>query len=498
MARGPVSTKPAASSAGTGDTILALASPAGGGLRAILRASGPDARSLVAAVTDLGPRLGNDRAVLEGQFHDGRGTIPLLLLWMPGPRSFTREDVVEFHLPGSVPLVEAALDALLARGARLAQPGEFTRRAFASGRIDLARAEAVLALVLASTKAERRQASALLFAGVSERVRACRDLLEDLCATCAASLDFDPLDTGAVDQAALVSGIRGACLALEETLSGTERSSARAHAPKLVLAGRPSAGKSSLFNALVAGAAAGTRPVPRALVDPAPGTTRDPLSAAWNLEGLECELIDTAGDEPERMDLEVQGAGHSSITQQARVLAADHRRSADVLLWVVDSSRSTAGEIARDLPASEAPTLVACNKLDMNPEVGLALAESVRLALPHVTACAVSAYTGAGLDALRAAVRAALSVAPASQPIAPAGSGLEAQAAFHLSQAHQRALQRALERTRQGLSQLEAGASMDLIAHSLRRALDELGSLDGHSTPEDILDRIFARFCLGK
>ncbi|MFN0007769.1 MAG: tRNA uridine-5-carboxymethylaminomethyl(34) synthesis GTPase MnmE, partial [Planctomycetota bacterium] len=192
----------------SGTTIAAIASPPGGAARGIVRLSGPRAAEIVRAVFRGHPPLDLARRTLRlGRFLDGRGDQPLLLLWMPGPRSFTREDVAEFHLCGSPPLLEAALEHVLALGATAAAPGEFTRRAFLSGRIDLTRAEGVLALVGARNDRERRAGALLLAGGLAQRIGAVRDRLADLRALTEASLDFDERDTGHVPDSEIDAGL---------------------------------------------------------------------------------------------------------------------------------------------------------------------------------------------------------------------------------------------------------------------------------------------------
>ena len=294
-------------------TIAAIASPAGAGLRGVLRISGDQTRCIVDASCGT-PSLAA-RGAFEVCFDDGRGVQPALLLWMPGPRSFTREDCAELHLSGSPPLLAAALARVLALGARLAEPGEFTRRAFENGRIDLSRAEGVLALVSARNEEQRRAASALLVGGLDERVAALRDGLDDLRALCEASLDFDESDTGHVPTAELADGARAVRRGLEEASAWEARRTPPSGAPRIVLAGPPNAGKSSLFNRLTRG---------EALVSELAGTTRDTLTAEWNVGGSVCRLLDTAGVE------EAEGEAPARAQEHAR----GARRRADLVLWL--------------------------------------------------------------------------------------------------------------------------------------------------------------------
>jgi tRNA modification GTPase len=445
-------------------TIAAIASPPGGGERGIVRLSGPKARDLVRAVWGgPGDLVLGERALAVGRFRDARGTQPLLLLWMPGPRSFTREDVAEFHLPGSPPLLRAALDRLLDLGAVVAAPGEFTRRAFLSGRIDLARAEGVLELVRARNEGERRAATALLAGGLSDRIGALRDGLEDVRALVEASLDFDARDTGDVAAEEIDRRLAEARSALAET-QGFEVARARgAGEPLVALVGAPNAGKSSLYNRLLGRE--------RAIVAPVAGTTRDPVGTEIDLDGIRCRLLDTAGlDAAEPAD---------PIERAARTAALSAVESADILVWVVDAA--SAG--ARGSPPRSEGRILAWNKVDRPgapavPPEGLADGPWV----------ATSAATGSGIPELRAAILAALR----------GGPGSDAVSTRELGARHRAALDRAAAAVEKSLEGRRRGVALELLAEDLRAATDALDEITGRTTAEDVLDRIFARFCLGK
>jgi tRNA modification GTPase len=471
-----------------GTTIAAIASPPGCGARGILRLSGPLAREIVHATwggrepVDLSKRGSH-----IGRFRDGRGEQPLLLLWMPGPRSFTREDVAEFHLPGSPPLLQAALACLLDLGAVPAAPGEFTRRAFLSGRIDLTRAEGVLALVTARNESERRAGRALLSGGLSDRVDALRHRLEDLRALVEASLDFDARDTGHVPEAEITALAREVRTALKGALGWETARAGAGGEPRIVLSGAPNAGKSALFNRL-----AGSDD---AIVSPAAGTTRDVLVAEIDLEGVACRLFDTAGiaEEPPRgaIDRAGQEAGRSV------------RESTDLLLWVVDATESGS---AREVPARDSPggaeVLLVWNKIDL-PR---ALPEPPERLASGLAWIGTSALSGAGIEELRASLARAVGgggrigaietrdADPATWSRGGESSGLARELALR----HRAALERATQSLDHGLSAWGGGAPLDILAEHLRRATESLDEITGASATEVILDRIFARFCLGK
>ena len=276
-----------------GRTICAVSSPPGAGARGVIRISGPESADLVrrTVVVDGEPARPGERCASRGRFLDGIGEQPVLLLWMPGPHSYTREDVAELHLPGAPPLLERALARLVELGARVAGPGEFTRRAFENGRIDLTRAEGVLELVEASGEAERRAAAKLLMGGLARRVGPLRDGLEELRALCEASLDFDESDTGHVPEAELERLFEAVGEGLEEALGWEVGRAATSGLPRIALVGAPNAGKSTLFNRLAhAEPSAGAVRIPALVTDRA-GTTRDGLQTSWTVAGCACASI---------------------------------------------------------------------------------------------------------------------------------------------------------------------------------------------------------------
>jgi len=464
---------------GDSTTIAAIASPPGAAARALIRISGSRTRAIVrescraaAGALELGPRGG-----YAATLFDGVGELPVLVLWMPAPASYTGEDVAELHLPGSPELVRAALERTYELGAQPAQPGEFTRRAFLNARIDLARAEGVLALVHARNEEQRRAASALLLGGLSARVEALREQLVDLRALVEAGLDFDENDSGGVPRELLAQRARTLLAAFEEALAWEVAREAPSGLPRVVLVGAPNAGKSSLFNRL-AGACA--------LVSELEGTTRDVLRGAWNLDDTVVELWDSAGTavaqqaaaEPDRM-----------AQQRSREL----RAGADLWLWVIDLSRAGFDweREWRELCAGQEPppTLLVFNKLDAaqplaarNAQDSLPPALARRLRGPIGT----SAHQGAGLRELRDLAGRVLACESTAGEIR------------ELSVRHHRALSEARQSLLAAQALLSGCGTPDLAAQELRSATEQLDHIAGRTTPEQVLDRIFARFCLGK
>jgi tRNA modification GTPase len=444
------------------DTIAAIATPPGPARRGIVRLSGPRAAELVrACLCDEVPRFepAHPRHLARGRFDDGRGLQPVTLLWMRAPSSFTREDVAELHLSGAEPLLACALGRLLALGARAAAPGEFTRRAFLNGRLDLSRAEGVLAMTEAGNEATRAAAALLLDGGLDERTAAMRERLLALLTLCEASLDFDEAETGHVPRAELERDLRAAEAAVAEALAWEVRRAAPSAFPRVLLLGAPNAGKSSLWNALTGG---------RALVGPEAGTTRDALVGEWQLERLPCLLIDGPG---------LEAAPDSAPAAKAQQLFERVRAQADLVLWVVDA---TCPELAG---VPEGARLLVWNKIDLPGARALAT-----VAVPGgLPAAPVSATRGTGLAELGRAVERML-----------AGEEREGGAAHMLFARHREALVRARVQLAEAAGLLESGAPLDLLAEALRASLAALDELSGRTLAEDVLDRIFARFCLGK
>ncbi len=429
-----------------GDTILALASAPGLAERAVLRLSGPRARAAAALV--FAPEPSPVRAQQEGTIGVLGHRLPALLLSMPGPRSYTGEDVVELHLPGSPMLLAMLQDELLDRGeamgVRAALPGEFTRRAFQNGRLDLTEAEGVLALIHAGSEQERLRALGLLQGGVRERVARSRAGLQDALAALEAGLDFTDGETGAVDTAEWLPIVTAERRALAELAQGLPQAR---RGGEVLLLGAANAGKSSLCNALC-----GRQAV---LVDAAPGTTRDVLRVEVG-EGL-C-LWDAPGD------LADPAAWDRAALELRDLVAAD----AAAALIVLDPG-------AVHVPATALPVLaVVSTRADQGGVLALS-------PLPGVPLFAVDSVTGTGVAALRTFLQ------------GHAGAG-----ARDLGGPQRQALTAAVAALDRALATAASGGGGEVVALDVQGALVALGRIDGSHSPEDLLDRIFRRFCLGK
>ncbi len=472
--------------ASAADTIVAAASPPGDGQRTVLRISGGLASSVGASfgAGALGVRRDVRRVRLDEELFDTQA----LAIWMPGPGSYTAEDTLELHLPGAPPLVAAAIQRALELGCRIALPGEFTRRAFENGRIDLARAEGVADLIAAETTAERRAALALLGGGLERRIDQLRDSLEELCALCEASLDFDEADTGHVPRAELRTLGEAAAVALEAAKAFVAARAPVRELPEVVLLGRPNAGKSSLFN-LLGG---------RALISHHAGTTRDALVLELRLpSGREVRVIDLPGLERARGPLE----------REAAERAEERIREADLALLCVDSSAegptTAEGEalMARLPGLDDGPGLEKGAGLDKAGVLWVwtksELVQRARatapqeLSLPPESVVRISVQAERGLQRLLDLVDASLDRVVAKRAANRARGQLGAR--------HSDALQRSGVGLAQALELLEQGqAPLDIAAEHLRDALQPLEEVTGRTQPEDLLTRIFSRFCLGK
>jgi tRNA modification GTPase len=382
----------------------------------------------------------------------------MIAVW-PGPRSYTGQDAAEIHLIGSAPLSGLVLSDCLTKGARPAESGEFTLRAFLSGRIDLTQAEAVLGVIEAGNPAQLDAALRQLAGGLSGPITALRDRLLDLVAHLEANLDFtEEPDVGPVSRASLAHELNDAAENLSDIASQlSERERASGH-PRVVLAGPPNAGKSRLFNALLGR--------DRAIVSPLAGTTRDYLSELCHCDGLAVELIDTAGfDEPA-----------DAVTRHAQELRADQAAQADLLLECCSVEAPL---------APEGPAAPAINLLRVRTKADLVLTAGERPAVQGEIH--TSAVTGAGLSALRSAIARMLRERDAGEE-ALLCTGARCRGSVIRAAAALRSAAQII---------VESGGD-ELVAFDLRLAVDELGVVVGASVTDDILDRIFRRFCIGK
>ncbi|MBI4564026.1 MAG: 50S ribosome-binding GTPase [Planctomycetes bacterium] len=441
---------------GADDTIVALASPPGGSERAVVRLSGARAFAVSRRLAPVPRRRGIYLLRIPG----GGMFVPCQAWSMPAPRSYTREDVVEFHLPGCPPLVRRMVDRLISAGARPAEPGEFTRRAFVNGRLDLIQAEAVLAVIRASSDEEMRTAGLLLEGTFSRRLHEMEDRLLSLCADLEASIDFvdqdiDLLPTG--EALRRVSDLRAESARL---LAESRVMEFGWDAPTAFLVGPPNAGKSTLFNALVGG---------RSLTSDIPGTTRDLLEG--RLGAL--KIVDAPGLFDRRAPTDLD-----RIAAQRAERAA---RQADLWIVVVDALAPERVAAAAAWTRSSVPVVT---KADL---VGWDEARRIASRLPLADPEIVSGTTGEGVDALR-------------RRLAEWGKGGSAgsEARFALPRRQRALLREAVRSLDAAAGALRADRGVELAALDARAAMQALGALSGRQVDEDLLTRLFERFCIGK
>jgi tRNA modification GTPase len=448
------------------DTIAALATPAGVAALAVIRVSGPDTGKIAVAIG----AAGEPRRVQRLEYRDLAGNLldEILVTFFAGPRSYTGEDTLELSTHGNPFIAQRILEDLLARGCRAATPGEFTQRAFLSGKMDLSQAEAVMDLIHARSERALAAAHHQLRGALGRRLQALIDALLGALARIEAYIDFPEEDLPVEDRRGLAGEITRIAAECRQLLATSHYGELLRDGIKTVLVGAPNVGKSSLLNRLVGR--------DRALVSPEPGTTRDFLEERI-VVGPHClRIIDTAGLNPSPAPLEHLGM------EKTR----ERLEEADLWLVVVDATRPDALPaelVARLVPAT---TLVIVNKCDLADG-----REAIRSGLPVGTeVIAVSALTGAGLAELigRITARAdGLQPATGDEIIA-----INARHAHALGEAKE-GLQRALERLRN-----PEQMAVELLASDLRVALDAFGEITGKVDNERMLDQLFATFCIGK
>lgn len=452
------------------DTIVAPATPPGEGGIGIVRLSGPHAERLLAAVFHgrTAPPAMASHHLYHGHLHrqDNSPVDEVLAVIMRAPRSYTGEDVVEVHCHGGQQMLRSALDLFLAAGARLARPGEYTQRAFLNGRLDLAQAEAVAALIGARSEQAARVALAQLDGRLSQVLHRFADELRELLLLIEAHIDFPDDDLGRLDQAGLAARAATVQEEMSALLTTFDAGRTLREGASVLILGRPNVGKSSLLNLLLGEA--------RAIVTDIPGTTRDTVEEQLVLGGVPVRLVDTAGVRDTADPIEREGV------RRAREKTA----VADLVLLVIDASQPLTHEDRMAMAMTPpARTLLVRNKSDLPAGCPAAdLAEFPRQV-------AVAARHGDGLEALTAAVVAHFSGAAGSA----ASEGVVIS-----ERRHREALALALAALDRFLTAQTAGEPLECLALELRESLAALGQITGETTPDAILEQIFSRFCIGK
>ena len=451
------------------DTIAAIATPLGEGGLAVIRLSGPQA--FVVADRCFQPVGKSSQAATNAPTHTlqfgkivrgGKVIDEVLLAVLRAPRTFTREDTVEISCHGGILPAKLVLDAVLAHGARLAEPGEFTKRAFLNGRIDLAQAEAVADLIHSRTELALAAANEQLAGKLSQRINVLRDDLMLLLAHVEAHIDFPDEDIAPDTKVKMEARLANGIAFMDELLRTANEGQILRRGIRAAIIGRPNTGKSSLLNQLLGR--------DRAIVSPIAGTTRDTIEETANIRGLPVIFIDTAGLREARDEIEVEGIRRSraSLAQ------------AELILHVLDAGEGLTVDDERLLAEfADKKRILVRNKADL----------PTQLILPAgAVAVDVSCRSGQGIEALKDAIKA----------LVWAGEIKAEMLQVTINARHQNALLRAREAAQQALAVFSVNPQLELVAMELRIATDAIGEVVGKTSTEDLLDSIFSTFCIGK
>jgi tRNA modification GTPase len=454
------------------DTIVALSTPPGRSAIGVIRLSGPRAlaiarRLIDSASFDPEPGLLTLRSLIDPA--SGDTLDQALVCYFKAPHSFTGEDVVELHCHGSPLLLRAIIDAVLALEARLADPGEFSLRAVANGRLKLTEAEAIRDLIDAQSDAAARQATRQMKGEISNRLQPAKELLLRVIVRLESSLEFVEDDLPALENDQLLNSLQNLRADLQELANTFSRGRLMREGIKVTLVGRPNVGKSSLFNSLLGHS--------RAIVTEIPGTTRDVITESIALDGIPVTLTDTAG-------LRASGDQIESIgIARTKREAAD----SDLLIVVIDGSEAMTDEDQRVIAdVSDQRHIVAINKSDL-PTFSIACANEESPRNERHRLISVSAETNAGLEQLRAAILESFKNGDAT-----------VEGLLITNARHHDLLRSAIDAIMSSEHLLESRASEEIILVGLHNALRFLGEITGETTADEILGQIFSTFCIGK
>lgn len=454
------------------DTISAISTPPGKGGVCIVRISG--ARSL-AVIRALFMFHGKHRDFEHRVMYAGTIVDPAdkttvdsaMCVFMKAPSSYTGEDLAEIHCHGGDACSRRIMELTLRHGCRAAGPGEFTRRAFMNGKMDLAQAQAVADIINAQSDLGLRQAGLQLSGGLSDRINQPKTRLLELLAEIEARIDFPEEETGDIETGALRQG-GGAVKEDLKALLGTYLAGSLIREGAMVaITGKPNVGKSSLLNALL-----GRK---RAITSPQPGTTRDYIEEQTSIGGIAVRLTDTAGIRDTLNEAERAGVD----------MAREKALGCDVQIVVIDSARALSDEEREMIENTHADAVIAVNKSDL----GENLFCEVGNAFPQRKVVATSAKTGAGIDDLKETVRETL-----MKDAAP----VETNEAALTSIRHKQSVEAALEAVETFLKLLEEKESAEILSIKVREAMDKLGEITGETSTEEMLGVIFGKFCIGK
>ncbi|MBU5611822.1 tRNA uridine-5-carboxymethylaminomethyl(34) synthesis GTPase MnmE [Geomonas azotofigens] len=451
------------------DTIAAISTAVGEGGIGIVRISGPASLPIASSIF----RAKSNGGLKSHRFSYGDVVNPAngdlvdeaMVVYMKGPNSYTREDVVEIQCHGGTLVVSRILGLALEQGARLAEPGEFTKRAFLNGRIDLVQAEAVMDVISSRTDASLALAQHQREGLLSKRISTVKEGIVYALAYVEALIDFPEDDVDVAVETDVLGKVAPALAELDALIQGFDEGKVLRDGVSVVIAGKPNVGKSSLLNTLLK--------EKRAIVTSVPGTTRDLIEEVVNINGLPVKLLDTAGIRESEDQVEQEGVR----------LSLDRIPKADLVLFVVDGSTDFCEDDVSILQAIGSKSfIVVRNKADL----------SVKATLPDdccAPVVALSTLTGQGVPELRDAISNAFMH----------GHAIDGREFVAVSKArHRDALLKAQSSLLSFVTNVEAGVNMELLPVDLRDALDAVGQVTGETTADDVLDRIFSSFCIGK
>lgn len=436
------------------DTIAAISTPPGEGAIAVIRVTGPQALDVAGRVfrgRKSIAELADRQAALGGFFHEDEKVDEGLVVTFRGPRSYTGEDMAEFHCHGGALVTSTVYEAILAAGARAAEPGEFSQRAFLNRKMDLTQAEAVMDVIRASTPQALKAAQEQLSGRLGQEIEAIRALLLGIVAHLEAYIDFPDEDIDPHVGTQLLADMERAAARIKALIATAHEGRILREGVRLVLCGKPNAGKSSLLNRLLG--------FERAIVSAIPGTTRDTIEEFASLRGLPFRITDTAG----------LRETDDAVEREGVLRAQQAIERADVVVHVVDATDDS------QLPASESEILV-LNKIDLLS------------APPASSGLRVSCLTGDGIESLVDAI--------VAQTLGQRTS--EAPTLAAINARHQACLERAAQTLGLAMEELKNNSAPELVALPLREALDAAGEVVGHADAEEILGQIFSTFCIGK
>jgi len=453
------------------DTIAAIGTATGGAARGMVRLSGPRLLDCLVGCfqpTDSTCALADLRfpSVVAGSITLADVTLPCDLFLWPSERSYTRQPTAELHTLGSPPLLEQLLRTVCDQGVRLAEAGEFTLRAFLAGRLDLTQAEAVLGVIDARSQTDLSAALAQLAGGLSAPLAELREQLLQLLAELEAGLDFAEEDIEFISSEQLHNQLTAAQTIISSVVEQLASRSEATDLPRVVLSGPPNAGKSSLFNALVERYATDNLSV-EALVSSQAGTTRDFVTAVFEIEGLPCELVDTAGEDSGR---DHNAIGHNSIDGVAQEMTSQQRSQASLVVRCHDATTAE--------PTVRSVEITAWTKVD--------LLNAPLLCSDSDVAC--SSKTGEGIERLAQMIHQLLTDAKGNTHSVLSNTTARCAESLHLAE----------QSVAEALQLVSIRGGEELIASEVRNALQALGQVVGTVYTDDILDRIFGQFCIGK